>query len=183
LVNIFSVTLIFIACGFTASCSRNSGEDGNSKPDTREERAGTKPAPGEAGSTAVRAESQLQPDSDQIEEDCLRFVRSTRTVSTKKGDCPDCPATEGTPVLEFVGMHVEQISPSGPTCNVAVTLRATFIPSTSQEITDGLVGWIPPEQRSQFLHGETPSGEQVYRVMITYSRDGDEWRAVEFERR
>ena len=159
-----------------ASCSRSSKEDANSKPNTREE-----PALTARGQT----ESESQPDSDQIEEDCLRFVRSTRTVPTKSGkaDCPDCPAAEGTPILDFVGMHIDQISPSGSTCSVAVTLHATFVQSTSQEITDGLVGWISQEQRSRYLNGETPSGEQVYRVMVTYSREGDEWRAVEFEPR
>ena len=46
----------------------------------------------------------------------------------------------------------------------------------------GLVGWISPEQRAQWLHGQTAAGEQIYHVKITYRRTGKDWRAVEFDR-
>jgi hypothetical protein len=63
-----------------------------------------------------------------------------------------------------------------------VTLRAVFNPGSGEKFTGGLTAWIPPEQRSAYLSGHTPSGEQAYRVQMAYKRRGAAWRAVEFDR-
>jgi hypothetical protein len=34
----------------------------------------------------------------------------------------------------------------------------------------------------EFLRGQTPTGDQLYRVKITYRRTGEAWRAIEFDR-
>jgi hypothetical protein len=63
-----------------------------------------------------------------------------------------------------------------------VTIRASFNPGAGERIAGGLTAWISPEQRSEYLSGRMPSGEQVYRVKITYKRRGEAWRAIEFDR-
>jgi hypothetical protein len=133
--------------------------------------------------TVIAAEPERQPSRDEIIDGCLAFVAATRSASAKKdGTCATCPgAGESKDVFKPVGMDVTQISCSGNRCEVNATIRVTFNPSTGQAITGGLVGWVSPEQRNQWLHGETPSGEQVYHVKITYVREGDHWRAIEFE--
>jgi hypothetical protein len=79
-------------------------------------------------------------------------------------------------------MKAERISCVGDTCTALVTLRVTFNPGTGERIAGGLTAWISPAQRSAYLSGQTPAGEQAYRVQITYKRRGERWRAVEFDR-
>ena len=126
---------------------------------------------------------ELQPGKDDIEEDCAAFVRSTKVVRARAAatDCPGCPAA-GTAVLAFRGMKTDAVSCSGDTCIVVVTIRAVFNPSSGETMSGGLTGWIPPEQRTAYLKGQTPSGEQAYDVQITYKHRGAAWRAVEFDR-
>ena len=85
-------------------------------------------------------------------------------------------------MLAFRQMKMDAVTCSGDTCNVVVTIRAVFNPGSGQTIAGGLTGWIPPEQRSAYLTGQTPSDEQAFRVQITYKRRGEAWRAVEFDR-
>jgi hypothetical protein len=85
-------------------------------------------------------------------------------------------------VLAFRGMKRDSVSCSGDTCTVVVTIRAMFNPGAGKTIAGGLTAWIPPEQRSAYLSGHTPSGEQAYIVQITYKRRSQAWRAVEFDR-
>jgi hypothetical protein len=79
-------------------------------------------------------------------------------------------------------MKTDRISCSGDTCTVLVTIRVSFNPGTGERMSGGLTAWIPPEQRSAYLGGQTPSGEQAYRVQITYKRRSGAWRAIEFDR-
>lgn len=85
-------------------------------------------------------------------------------------------------MLSFRHIKTDAVSCSGDTCTVVVTIRAVFNPGSGETLAGGLTGWIPPEQRSAYLSGHTPSGEQTYRVQITYKRRGGAWRAVEFDR-
>jgi hypothetical protein len=178
--NIRRAALIFVAGIITAACSEKSASN-------REKDANTSEAPRETAreSELETAEdgNELQPDEDQIAEDCVAFVRSTKIVPARavSADCPGCP-TGGTPVLAFRGMKTDAVSCSGDTCTVVVTIRAVFNPGSGETVTGGLTAWIPPEQRSAYLSGHTPSGEQAYRVQITYKRGGAAWRAVEFDR-
>lgn len=178
--NIRRAALIFVLGIVTASCSDKSAPDSRKALDTSE-------APPEQarepGSRKVEREGELQPDEDQIAEDCAAFVRSTKVVPTRavNTDCPGCPAA-GTPILAFRGMKTDSVSCSGETCTVVATIRAVFNPGSGETITAGLTAWIPPEQRSAYLKGQTPLGEQAYRVQITYKRHDASWRAVEFDR-
>jgi hypothetical protein len=178
--NIRRAALIFVAGIITASCSEKSAPD-------REKDANTSEAPGEPARELVRESEvetdELQPGEDKIGEDCVAFVRSTKVVPARAAstDCPGCPAG-GTDVLSFRHMKTDAVSCSGDTCTVVVTIRAVFNPGAGETIAGGLTAWIPPEQRSAYLSGHTPSGEQVYRVQITYKRRAEEWRAVEFDR-
>ena len=169
-IKIRRAALIFVAGIITASCSE-------------------KPAPNrEKDASEASRESQLetaepQPREDKIEQDCVAFVSSTKVVPARaaNADCPGCPAG-GTDVLAFRQMKTDSVSCSGDTCTVLVTIRAVFNPGAGERIAGGLIAWIAPEQRSAYLSGQTPSGEQVYRVQITYKRRAEGWRAVEFDR-
>jgi len=179
-INIRRAALIFVAGIITASCSEKPAPD-------REKDANTSEVPRELVREpeveTAEGGDELQPGEDKIGEDCFAFVRSTKVVPARaaSADCPGCPAG-GTDVLAFRHMKTDSISCSGDTCTVLVTIRAVFNPGAGETIAGGLTAWIPPEQRSAYLSGHTPSGEQVYRVQITYKRRAEEWRAVEFDR-
>ena len=168
-INIRRTALVFVAGIITASCSEKSAP--NQEKDAN------------ASEVETVEGGDEQPEEDQIAEDCAAFVRSTKVVParTASADCPQCPAGE-TPILAFRGMKTDSVSCSGDTCTVVVTIRAVFNPGSGETVTGGLTAWIPPEQRSAYLKGETRSGEQAYRVQITYKRGGAAWRAVEFDR-
>lgn len=138
----------------------------------------------------VRAESQApkkeqeheeEPRGDQVGEDCVAFLRSTKVPHETAADCPGCSG-EGSEVLAFREMRVERTSCSANRCEITVTLRAVFNPGPGGKISGGLTGWIPQEQRVQYLNGHPPEGDQFYHVKITYKRNGQAWRAIEFDR-
>lgn len=85
-------------------------------------------------------------------------------------------------MLSFRYMKTDAVSCSGDTCTVVVTIRAVFNPGSGETMTGGLTAWIPAEQRSAYLKGQTISGEQTYRIQISYTRRGAAWRAAEFDR-
>ena len=85
-------------------------------------------------------------------------------------------------MFAFRHMKTDAVSCSGDTCTVVVTIFSVFNPGSGETVAGGLTAWIPPEQRSAYLSGRTPSGEQAYRVQITYKRRAEGWRAVEFDR-
>ena len=157
-----------------ASCSEKSAPD-------RANDSAASDVPRE--SARAEGNDELQPHEDEIGEDCVAFVRSTKVVPAQapRADCPGCPA-EGAEVLAFRQMKTDRISCSGDTCTVLVTIRVSFNPGAGERIAGGLTAWISPEQRSEYLSGRTPSGEQAYRVKITYKRRGKAWRAAEFDR-
>ena len=166
--------LIFVAGIIIASCSEKPA------PDREKDRS-------EASRELVRKSEMetepLQPGEDKIGEDCVAFVRSTKVVPARaaRADCPECPAG-GTDILAFRHMKTDSVSCSGDTCTVLVTIRAVFNPGAGETIAGGLTAWISPEQRSAYLSGHTPSGEQAYHVQIIYKRRGEAWWAVEFDR-
>ena len=170
--------LIFVAGVITASCSEKSVPD-------RDDDSAASETPREPARKSERTEGEdeRQPREDEIGEDCVAFVRSTKVVPAQAAstDCPGCPA-RGTDVLSFRHMKTDAVSCSGDTCTVVVTIRALFNPGSGETLAGGLTAWIPPEQRSAYLSGRTPSGEQAYRVQITYKRRGEGWRAIEFDR-
>ena len=168
-INIRRAALIFVAGIITASCSEKSA------PKQEKDANASEVETAEGGDE--------QPDEDQIAEDCAAFVRSTKVVPARaaNADCPGCPAG-GTPILAFRGMKTDAVSCSGDTCTVVVTIHAVYNPGSGETVTGGLTAWIPPEQRSAYLSGHTPSDEQAYRVRITYKRRGAAWQAVEFDR-
>jgi hypothetical protein len=174
--NIRRAALIFVAGIMTASCSEKSAPD-------RETDTNTSEAPRELVRESEVETEELQPDEDKIGEDCVAFVRSTKVVParTASTDCPGCPVG-GTEVLSFRHMKTDAVSCAGDTCNVVVTIRAVFNPGAGETVAGGLTAWMPPEQRSAYLSGNTPSGEQAFRVQITYKRRAEGWRAVEFDR-
>lgn len=125
-------------------------------------------------------ETESQPREDQIAEDCVAFVHTTKIVPGQ-AECPGCSA-ESREAFSFRDMRVERIACSAGGCDVTVTLRAKFNPGPAGTISGGLSAWISPEQRQAFLDGRTPEGEQAYAVKVIYQRRGDEWRAIEFDR-
>jgi len=177
LVKILQVTLIALVL-LAAACSRRSDPDRKDKSDkTSEHESGVANSP-------EREEKESQPSEDNIVEDCLAFVWLTKAMpakTTSAADCPECPSSaEGTQVLKFQAAKVDRASCVGGTCEVAVSIHASFNPSKGGTITGGLTGWIPLEQREQYSRGQTPPGEQVYRLNITYRQEGERWRLVDF---
>ncbi len=172
------VALILVMGAITASCSEKSGP--NSSDDSV---ASQTPHEQASKSERTEGEEELQPGDGEIAEACVGFVRSTKVVRAQAAstDCPGCPGG-GAEVLTFRQMKTDAVSCSGDTCNVVVTIRAVFNPGSGERLAGGLTGWIPPEQRSAYLSGHTPSGEQMYRVQITYKRRLEGWRAIDFDR-
>ncbi|MFL6520534.1 MAG: hypothetical protein ACJ8NS_09980 [Chthoniobacterales bacterium] len=152
------IALLFGACLMTAACSE--------KPEAERE--------------SKSEENEAKPHEDEIAEDCVAFVRSTKVVPPT----PECAGCTGDTreALAFQQIKVDRISYAGPACEVTVTLKASFVPGPGGTISGGLAAWISPEQRQAFLSGHAPEGEQLYPVKITYRREGEEWRPVEFDR-
>jgi hypothetical protein len=188
LMNIPRVILILIASIVGASCSEKSGQDQkeNSKTEERTNTPPVEPSSVPAPKVAeAQGESEPQPAEDEIAQDCVAFLRSTKTVppTGPNGDCPHCPSsTEATEVLRFNDIRVDRITRSEETREVEVTIHATFNPSRRENIAGGLTAWISPEQRAKYLQGEAPSDQQAYKVKVIYHRVGKGWRAVEFDR-
>ena len=150
------IALVFVACLMTVSCSEKH-----------------EPA-------SASEENESKPREDEIAEDCLAFVRSTKVVPPT-AECAGCTG-DSRDALAFRQIKVDRVSCAGPACEITVTLRAAFTSGPGGTISGGLAGWISPEQRQAFLSGRPPEGEQVYSVKITYQRRGDQWRPVEFDR-
>lgn len=133
--------------------------------------------------TAEGQDARPPPSDSDIGRDCAALVRATKVVPAKgaRPDCPACPATSRE-ALTFHEMKTDAASCSGDTCNVMVTIRASFNPGPGGTLAGGLTAWIPVEQRSAYLSGRAPLDEQVYGVQITYKDRGGAWRAVKFDR-
>ena len=178
--NLRRAALIFVAVIITAACSEKSAPD-------REIDAKTSETPrelvGESEVETAGGGDELPPREGKIARDCVAFLRATKVVPAQAAstDCPGCPVG-GTEVLAFRHMKTDAVSCYGDTCTVVVTIRAVFNPGSGETLAGGLTAWIPPEVRSAYLSGHTPSGEQAYRVQIAYKRRGEAWRAVEFDR-
>jgi hypothetical protein len=174
--NIRRAAVIFAASLITASCSEKPAPE-------RDNDLAAPDASRQSESERAEGKGELQPREDAIGEDCVAFVRSTKVVPAQAptADCPGCPA-EGAEVLAFRRMQTERISCSGDTCTILVTIVVAFNSGAGERIAGGLTAWISPKQRSEYLSGRTPSGEQAYRAKITYKRRGEAWRAVEFDR-
>jgi hypothetical protein len=165
--------------------------DANADSEARKEKDGSdgqaaksELAPNSAARSEAREEKESQPEEQDIGEDCVAFLQATKAFppadATSSG-CPTCPAKEGSAVLKVSTVTVDGVTPSPDRCEVNATIRATFNPSAHLPITGGLTGWIPKEQREKFERGETPEGEQVYHLKITYRRTPKGgWKPVEF---
>ena len=162
--------MAWIAAVLVASCSEKPGADRK------------KISPDETA-TPRQGEHESQPHEDEIAEDCVTFLRATKVSSAQsaRADCAACPA-EGAEVLKFQQMQTNRISCSANACEVVVTIHASFNPGAGETIGGGLTAWIPPEQRTNYLGGNIPQGEQIYRVKITYKQDGEKWRPIEFDK-
>jgi hypothetical protein len=179
-INVHGAALILVASIITASCSEKPAPDG--KKDVNASEA-SRDAERESEMKTAQDGDESQPEKDEIEEDCAAFVGSTKVVQGRApaANCPECPAG-GTAVLAFRGATTDAVSCSSDTCSVVVTIRAVYNPGSGERLAGGLTAWIPPEQRSAYLSGDTPSGEQIYRVKITYKYRGGAWQAAEFDR-
>jgi hypothetical protein len=151
------IALVFVACLMAVSCSEKKSEP-----------------------ESAREENESKPREDEIAEDCVAFVRSTKVVPATP-ECAGCTG-DSREALAFRQIKVDRISCVAAACEITVTLRAAFNPGPAGTISGGLAGWISPAQRQAFLSGHAPEGEQLYPVKITYQRQGEGWRPVEFDR-
>ena len=172
---------VVLAAGIMIASMGASGSDRATSDETREV---TGDRPRAAKVDTVEGQAALPPPSDgEIARDAAAFVRSTKVVPAKgaSSDCPTCPP-KGGEALTVHGMKTDAASCSGETCNVMVTIRASFNSGPGGTLGGGLTAWIPVEQRTAYLSGHTPPDEQLYRVQITYKHRGGAWRAVVFDR-
>jgi hypothetical protein len=133
----------------------------------------------------TEAESDLQPREDEIAEDCVAFVRTTKVIPAQSPTpgCVNCAAVaEATEALGFQQFQADKVSCSGDTCEAAVTIRATFNPAPAGAISGGLTAWLSPEQQTGYLQGNPPTGQQTFSVKVIYRRTSRGWRPVEFDR-
>ena len=199
--NFVYITALITAAIITASCSKKSEPDRskefaaeNAKPrqevspartESKSDSEASRTAEPEAESEREREEAEGQPAEEEIGEDCVRFVRATKAApaNSSRGDCPTCPVSgESSEVLQFIGVQVDSVSCTEMSCDVAVTIRATFNPSNGGTIVGGLAGWISAGQRAQYAQGQVPPGEQVFPVKVAYRKTAKGWSAVEFDR-
>jgi hypothetical protein len=191
-VNILRIALISLAL-VTASCSKQ--PDSGSKERSERVKQSQRIADHErtndqepeqtdqAEVTSAEEEGKSRPSADDIVQDCYAFVWLTKATLARKtsAECPQCSSTEeAVHVFKFEGVKVERVSCTEETCEVAVSIRASFNPSQGGTITGGLTGWIPPEEREQYSRGQTPTGDKEYHVKIIYRRKEEGWRPVEF---
>jgi hypothetical protein len=179
------ITIGCIVGLLTASCSKKAESDREEKRDRVADKSDSDRNSRESEEEgAGEGEEEDRPESQDIGEDCVALLRATTVASRNPangGDCPTCPAGGAAPeVLKFTAVKIDRTSPSGATCEVFAKISGTFNPSLGGEIVGGLTGWISPEQRAQYARGETPTGEQVYPVHITYRRTLTGWQLVEF---
>jgi len=188
------VVFIVLAGLLTVSCSDHSASEQNSKTQdapSPHERA-VEDGKREGGQSSFAAESTgdehergRSPGEDVVAEDCVAFVRSTKAAAPNvpNPDCPQCPpATDGKEVLKFERINIDRTNCIESSCEVNVSIHATFNPAVGGNIAGGLTGWISPEQKTQYSEGRTPLGEQVYKVKVIYRRGDKGWRAIEFDR-
>ncbi|MGI8438225.1 MAG: hypothetical protein ACR2NX_15225 [Chthoniobacterales bacterium] len=184
---VFRFTRLAAAALLLASCSKRSGsgraeESGKERAEAHE----VVRAKGEA-SAEKETEKREGPEPEEIGEDCVAFLRSTKAVPPghENKDCLQCEATEASvEVLKFNDFEIDRVAASETKCEVAVRLHAQFNPSVGGKIVGGLTGWISPEHRAQYARGETPAGEQIYDLKVVYARTpAGGWKALEFDRR
>ncbi|MEP6821736.1 MAG: hypothetical protein ABI946_05235 [Chthoniobacterales bacterium] len=171
-------TFLTISCSEKTTHTAAAPERENSEAERESAAGGGKPN-AEADEGKERA-----PEPEEIGEDCVAFLRSTKAALPNQvnKDCPQCPSDAAIEVLKFDDFHVDRVTPGEASCEVAVTIKGQFNPSSGGEIVGGLTGWITPEQKAQYRRGETPTGQEVYRVKIIYQRIRGAWRAAEFDR-
>ncbi len=131
-----------------------------------------------------KSESEAAPEPEEIGEDCVGFLRATRSVLTDGAatECPDCPQGSNTSheVLKFETFEIDKVTTSEGSCEASVRIHAVFNPSAGGKIVGGLTGWISPEQKDSYAHGKTPAGRQIYKVKIIYRRPLGYWKPIEF---
>jgi hypothetical protein len=116
----------------------------------------------EAEPETQKSEAETQPREDEIAEDCVTFVRATKVIpaQTPGADCAGC-SKEGSEVLTFRQMRTDRVSCSANSCEVRVTLRASFNPGPGGTVTGGLTAWISQEQRQGYLNGHAPKANKI----------------------
>ena len=135
---------IFVAGIITASCSEKPALD-------REKDANTPEPPRELVRESKRklAKTKLRPDEDQIAEDCVAFVRSTKVVPARAAtaNCPGCPAGRdrrvSLPLHEngFGRLLWRYVHRGGDDSRGVQS-------GSGETIAGGLTAWIPPEKQA-----------------------------------
>lgn len=194
-IKIGRVLLVIAVVVVAASCSKETTPDLNKNADKENSKptqeivvkndTSTRTPTKEAPSQETEDAKERQPQEDEIAEDCVAFVRATKVVPAKSPttDCPDCAAVaEAAEVLAFREFHANKISCSDSTCEVVVTIRVAFNPAGVGTVTGGLTAWLSQEQRTAYLTGPLPTGQQTFTVKVIYKRTDKGWRAAEFDK-
>ena len=185
---ILYLTLVAGAGILAVSCSEKSSKSPGEKPPltaAEVNKTSQSDSAPESEGDSKKEESKAAPESEEIGEDCVAFLRATKAVPAQpeSTDCPTCPGSSATvEVLQFERFEIGKVSLSGSNCEVSVRIHAQFNPSSGGAIVGGLTGWISPAQKEQYAQGKAPSGPQVYKVKVIYQRRDGRWQAIEFDR-
>jgi len=174
----FRIALICAAV-LAVSCSRKSETR-----DSSESRQSSNATASSSKSEQGRDDNDARPAEDEIAEDCVAFVHTTKIIPPNDAgvDCPGCTAgAAGADALSFQQFELNRITCSPTTCNAEVVVRAAFNPGVGI-IAGGLAAWLTPEHRAAYLQGKAPTGPQTFAVKVTYQRVNGGWRAIEFDR-
>lgn len=164
------------------SCGRKPATESDRTAQHSAEKPAREAESGADRESAEEEEAEKAPDSGDIGEDCIAFLRATKIAPphAETSNCPLCPETKSAEeVFQFNDVKIDRVVP-GETAEVDVRIFATFKPSHGGVIGGGLTAWIPSEERTRYEHGELPTGQQVYRVRITYRRNQAGWQPIEF---
>ena len=176
-------TLVLFAGLALTGCSKKSEKAIERDSDARKPERDSATQSSSVSSEVSEEETDERPDSGDIAEDCVAFLSATKAPSGKSSEsaCPTCPTSDqGVEVLKFDELKIDRIALSGATCQVTARIFATFNPSKGGVITGGLLGWIPAEQREDYARGKAPTGQQTYKLNITYRRDANGWQPIDF---
>jgi hypothetical protein len=168
--------ILLLSFAIFASCSKSSDSD-TARAKLEEENARLKrelaaaPAPSLDSSRAALPASTTstvaRPTDEQIHNDCQRLVETT--MADEKGN-----------ILRMDGNTVDGVAPSGQTCEVLVRLSVSFLPC---DVNRGYMIWgggaaalVSGSDVATLRGGNTPSGQRVYNVRLSYRRYDTGWR-------
>jgi hypothetical protein len=155
--------ILLLSFAVFTSCSKSPDSDAT-RTKLEEENAKLKRELTAATSTTA---PEARPSDEQIRKDCQGLVEAT-TADDKAN------------ILRMDSNGVDGVSASGQICEVLVRLSVSFMPCDASRgymiWGGGVAGWVSSSDVATLRGGETPSGQRVYKVRLSYRRYDTGWR-------